>query len=85
MKEGASLGQVDGEVEALDELCVLDTCHQKLGHLHLKEFARKLAQLLNVDLKLNAQNGRGVRANLKNCWQAEEGHAIKDDKLTHLK
>ena len=82
--ERASLSQVDGEVEALDEARVLDARHQQLGHLHLQQLGRQLGQLLNVDLKLHGEDGRSVRADLEDSWQAEECHAVEDHELLHL-
>ena len=81
---GRSLSQVDGEVEALDEARVLDARHQQLGHLHLQQLGRQLGQLLNVDLKLHGEDGRSVRADLEDSWQAEECHAVEDHVLLHL-
>ena len=79
-----SLSQVDGEVEALDEARVLDARHQQLRHLHLQQLGRQLGQLLNVDLKLHGEDGRSVRANFEDGWQAEECHAVEDHELLHL-
>ena len=52
----SSLGQVDGEVEALDEARVLDAGHQQLRHLQLQQLLRQLSQLLHVDLKLDGED-----------------------------
>ena len=82
--ERASLSQVDGEVEALDEAGVLDASHQQFRHLHLQELGGQLSQFLNVDLQLDGEDGRRAGADLKDSWQAEEGHAVEDHELLHL-
>ena len=75
------MNQVDCEIEALDEFGVLDASDQQLCHLHFEEVLWQTLELVMVDLKLNCEQGLGIRTNFENGRKAEEGHAVKDDKL----
>lgn len=77
----SSLSQIYRQIEALDQLRVLDASDQQLRHLHFQKVSRKSAQLLVIDLKLDAEHCWRVWADLKNGWEAEECHAVKHNEL----
>lgn len=77
----ASLDEVDGEVEALDQFCVLDACDKQLGHLHLQEVRRQAPNFLVIDLQLHGEERGRVWSNFKDGRQAEERHAAEHLKL----
>ena len=76
-----SLDQINGQVEALDELGVLDAGHKQLGHLHFQKVLGQLLDLVLVDLQLNGEDGSLLGSDLKHCGQTEEGHAVKHNEL----
>ena len=78
---GSSLNQVDGQVEALDQLGVLYASHEQLSHLHLQKVRWQALNLLMVNLQLHGQKGRCLGAYFEHSGQAEERHAAEDVEL----
>ena len=81
----SSLSKINCEVEALDQLGVLDSGDEKLRHLHFQEVWWQLPNLVLVNLELDAEEGGCVWANLEHSWKAEECHTVKHYELLLLK